>query len=142
MLCCDSFAVCIDASTPIKKFLFANVFVYDDVLMSNLLANYTIPLVYTTGVDYNSGFFRDGWLGCGARNPATECFTYTTVFLQCVSSEFQITANGFPCDGTVQFAGTGGTTGLVASPFEISNTGVSVASTSCGTVFVIVDITE
>jgi len=142
LICCDSFAACIDVDTPIKKALFANVFVYDDVLMTTLLANFTIPVNYMTGIDYNSGFFRDGWYGCEARDPVTECFTWMTVFLQCESTEFKITANGFACDGTVQFTGTSGTIALQASPFIISSTGVSIASTSCGTVFVVVDISE
>ncbi len=142
IFCCDSFSVCIPAATTIPVALFANVFVYDDVLMTTLLANFTIPISHRINVDYNGGFFRDGWYGCEARDPGTECFTNVTVFLQCASSEFQITVNGFACDGTVHFTGTGGTVNLVASPFAISNTGVSIASTSCGTVFVVVDISE
>lgn len=149
--CCDSFAVCIDETTPIKNALFANVFIYDDVLMTTLLANFSMPINYTATANYN-GFTRAGWFGCEARDPDTECVNVATVFMQCESSEFKIAFNGFTvsghtlCDGFISTVGNAGTVDLVATPFSISSTGVSFSggfsSPGCGDIFVVVEISE
>ena len=149
--CCDSFDVCIDAETPIKKALFANVFIYDDVFETTLLANFTIPINYTTTADYN-GSTRTGWFGCEARDPDTECVAVATVFMQCETGVFRITFNGFTisghtlCDGFISTVGTTGSVDLVATPFSVSSTGASFtggfASPGCGDIFVVVEISE
>jgi len=130
LACCDSFAVCIDAATPINEDLFATVRIREGPGPGGtILASVSMPIAYTIGVTWN-GFTRNGWFGCEILDPETQWLGVATVFLQCEGGEFRITFNGFTtsghakCDGYIDGTGTTGTVDLVASPFAISNTGV------------------
>lgn len=154
--CCDSFAVCCDASVRIKKALFATVNVRQGPGPGGtILDTYSVPINYTTTANFG-GSTKTGWYGCATRDITTQCFGQGVVFLQCASGEFRITFNGLipgghtACDGYIalfgaagSLDGTGGSFNLVCAPFSIATEfDYYAASPSCGAIYIEVAISE